>query len=144
MRPISRWGTWLICGLVFFTGITWAAAPKLGQLQIANYSLSAVSNHTPWGFKNAEKYWDSMQRINLEVGNVKQFKDLPKLGMKNPYTGFIVLGDRGQKFGFIVDIFGEEKRLYVDSDGDGSFAGENYTLLLNEWYSNASAYLVIV
>lgn len=138
MKPLINLGIWLLSGLFFLTGVSWAALPQLGQIKCGNYSLKAVSNHIPWGYRSAQKYWDSMQRIELEVGNTERFKDLPKLGMKNPYTGYIVLGDQDQKFGFIVDIYGEEKRLYIDRDGDGSFAGESYSLLLNEWYGGYS------
>jgi hypothetical protein len=125
---------WLV-GVTFFgAGFIWNSQPHLGRVETLDYTMTPIFNHTPWGFNSAEKYWESMQRIDLEVGNLKQFTNLPKLGMKNPYTGFITLGDQKQQFGFIVDIFGEEKRLYIDTDGDGSFAGETYTLLLNEWY----------
>ena len=60
--------------------------------------------------------------------------NLPELGMKRPYTGVIELGDKPQQFGVIVDVRAEEKRLYIDTDGDGSFANENWIELLNEWY----------
>jgi hypothetical protein len=135
-------GVWLVCGLMLFSGFTWGPKPKLGNLKSADYPMTQISNHTPWNAKSTEKYWNSLQRIELEIGKQDRFRDLPALGMKNPYTGYITLGDRDQKFGFIVDIFGEEKRLYIDSDGDGSFAGESYTLLLNEWYG-ANVYWVM-
>jgi hypothetical protein len=134
MKQGIRSGVWIACGLLFFSGLTFAAKPKLGNLKCDNYPLTQISTHTPWSAKSSKKYLDSLQRVELEVGKQEQFRDLPKLGMKKPYTGFIILGDQDQKFGFIVDIYGEEKRLYVDSDADGSFAGESYTLLLNEWY----------
>jgi hypothetical protein len=131
---IKRTGIWLCGCLLLLTGFSWSRLPRLGQIEVAKYPMASIANHTPWGFKNAKKYWESMQQIKLEVGNLKQFTNLPDLGMKNPYTGYIVLGDTNQKFGVIVDIFGEEKRLYIDTDGDGSFAREKYTVLLNKWY----------
>jgi hypothetical protein len=134
MRGLTRTGIWLCGCLLLLTGFSWSRLPRLGRIEPAKYPLTPIANHTPWGFKSAKKYWGSMQQIKLEVNNLKQFTNLPDLGMKNPYTGYIVLGDEGQKFGFIVDIFGEEKRLYIDTDGDGSFAREKYTVLLNEWY----------
>jgi hypothetical protein len=111
-----------------------AAAPKLGEIKPGKYDLVAVNHHTPVSFKKVDQFWDSLQKVELQVGGKEKFRDLPALGMKNPYTGYIVLGDQSQKFGVIVDIYGEEKRLYIDSDGDGSSAGEPMTLLLNEWY----------
>lgn len=141
MKRIFRLGFGLIGGLILSAGITYAATGQLG-IKPGNYRMSPVSNHTPWGVKTAEKYWASLQKIYLDTGNVNQFKNLPELGMKKPYTGFIVLGDPARKFGFIVDILGEEKRLFVDTDGDGSFAGEPYTLLLNEWYGSFSYWVM--
>jgi hypothetical protein len=134
MQGMTRTGLWLCGCLCLLTGFTWSALPRLGKIEVAKYQMTPIANHTPWGFKSSDKYWNSMQHINLKVGNLKQFTNLPDLGMKNPYTGYIVLGDQNQKFGFIVDIYGEEKRLYIDTDGDGSFAREKYTVLLNEWY----------
>jgi hypothetical protein len=134
MKVINRTGIWLCGCFLLLTGFIWSPWPRLGRIEAGKYPMTLIANHTPWGFKKAAKYWNSMQQIRLEVGNLKQFTNLPELGMKNPYTGYIVLGDQNQKFGFIVDIFGEEKRLYIDTDGDGSFAREKYTILLNEWY----------
>jgi hypothetical protein len=134
MKGMTRTAFGLIGCLFLLTGFAWSGLPRLGHIEVAKYQMTAIATHTPWGFKSSNKYWNSMQRINLEVGNLKQFTNLPDLGMKNPYVGYIVLGDQNQKFGFIVDIYGEEKRLYIDTDGDGSFAREKYTVLLNEWY----------
>jgi hypothetical protein len=110
-----------------------AVKPALESIAPGEYRLVAVSNHTPGAYKNSQDYWKSLQRVELTIGNAGQFRDLPKLGMKNPYIGMLTLGDRPQRFGVIIDVVGEEKRLYIDRNGDGSFAGEAYTLLLNEW-----------
>lgn len=123
----------IISGMVLFSSAALAATPKMGVIEPGEYRLFPIGNHTPGSFKSSKEYWESLQKVDLELGNTEQFKNLPKLGMKAPYTGYITLGDKTQKFGVIVDIYGEEKRLYIDTDGDGSFAGEPMTLLLNEW-----------
>ena len=134
---------WLICLVLLFTSISWAAKPTLGEIQPGNYPMIAINNHIPALYKKNNDYWNSLQRVKLEVGNLQQFKDVPKLGLKNPYTGTIELGDKpGQRFGVIVDIVGEEKRLYVDTDGDGSFTGEPWVPLLNEWYGNQNYWII--
>lgn len=133
MKVFHRCFGLLLGGVFLLSGVTMAATPKLGVIQPGEYPLQVINHHTPGAFKSSEAYWDSLQQVDLEVGKTFQFRDLPKLGMKNPYTGYITLGDASQKFGVIVDIYGEEKRLYIDTDGDGSFAGEPMTILLNEW-----------
>lgn len=134
MKPVPKMWSMLIGGLLLLGSAGFAAAPKVGEIKAGQYDLVAVNHHTPLAFKKIEQYRDSLQKIELQIGGKERFRDLPTLGMKNPYTGYIVLGDQSQKFGVIIDIYGEEKRLYIDSDGDGSFAGEPMTLLLNEWY----------
>ncbi len=132
-----------ICLMFLFSGLVWAANHNLGEIEAGTYSLIAVSNHMPTLYKKADQYWKSLQRVELEIGHVDQFKDVPKLGLKNPYTGKIKLGDKpDQSFGVIVDIVGEEKRLYIDTDGDGSFAGEKWVPLLNEWYGNQNYWII--
>jgi hypothetical protein len=127
----------IICLVLIGCSIAGAANPVLGEIQPGVYQLKAISNHIPSLYKKTNEYWNSLQKVQLEIGNVSQFKDVPKLGLKNPYTGSIELGDKPQqKFGVIVDIVGDEKRLYVDTDGDGSFKGENWVPLLNEWYGS--------
>jgi hypothetical protein len=133
---------WLIALLVS-SGVAWAAKSVLGEIQSGDYQLKAITNHMPSLHKKSEDYWNSLQRVQLELGNLDRFKDVPKLGLKNPYTGIIELGDKpDQKFGVIVDIVGEEKRLYVDTDGDGSFMGEAWTPLLNEWYGSQNYWII--
>jgi len=119
--------------LMAFTGVSFAASPVTGGIQPGKYPVYAVNHHTPEAFKKAADYWKSLQKVELELGRAYRFRDLPKLGMREPYVGYITLGDSGQQFGVIVDIYGEEKRLYIDTDGDGSFKNEPMTLLLNEW-----------
>ncbi|TCL73234.1 hypothetical protein EDC14_100596 [Hydrogenispora ethanolica] len=111
-----------------------AARQSLGEIRPGAYPLVPITNHLPWGYKDIQAYQNSLQKVELVSGGLEGFKDLPQLGMKGPYTGLISLGDAGQKFGVIIDIVGEEKRLYIDRDGDGSFAGESWKPLLNEWY----------
>jgi hypothetical protein len=134
---------WLICLMLLFTSISWAAKPYLGEIQPGVYPMNAITNHIPSLYKKSDDYWNSLQKVQLEIGNLKQFKDVPKLGLKNPYTGTIELGDKTrQRFGVIVDIVGEEKRLYVDTNGDGSFASEPWVPLLNEWYGNQNYWII--
>lgn len=126
---------WMIIGLFFISScIVWAKKITTGEITSGEYPTVAVTNHTPQTFRNDQEYWDSLQKVELSVGGQEQFKDLPKLGMRQPYTGFIQLGDKPQKFGVIVDIVGDEKRLYIDTDGNGSFANKPWYPLLNEWY----------
>jgi hypothetical protein len=132
MNSFTRYSFWLLIGVLFFTSITWAAQAEGGIIP-GQYSLVPVDNHMPEAFKNVKSYWSSLQKVELEIGNQEQFKDLPDIKMKKPFTGTIVLGDKLQKFGVIVDIAGDEKRLYVDRKGSGSFAGETWVPLLNEW-----------
>lgn len=121
-------------GLLLFTCLTWAAKLRTGEIKPGEYPTVAITNHLPETFRKTKEYWDSQQLVELTVGGQNKFKDLPELGMKQPYTGFIQLGDMPKKFGVIVDIVGNEKRLYIDRDGDNSFANENWYPLLNEWY----------
>jgi hypothetical protein len=120
--------------LISMSGWVLAAKPKLGEITPGTYQLQPITNHIPWAFDSYEAAWNIQQKVELEIGKQDQFKDLPKLGMKEPYTGVIKLGDKDQKFGVIIDVVGEEKRLYIDRDGDNSFAGETWSPLLNEWY----------
>ena len=132
-----------ICLIFLFPGLVCAANYNLGEIEVGKYSLIAVNNHLPSLYKKADQYWKSLQRVELEIGHFDQFRDVPKLGLKNPYTGKIKLGDKqGQSFGVIVDVVGEEKRLYIDTDGDGSFAGEKWVPLLNEWYGNQNYWII--
>ncbi len=121
-------------GLLWLAGGALAAPRSQDGVQPGVYPLLAITNHLPWAYKDYKAYQGSLQKVDLAIGGQERFKDLPKLGMKQPYTGTITLGDAGQKFGVIIDIVGEEKRLYIDRNGDGSFAGESWTPLLNEWY----------
>lgn len=123
---------WLTPLVLIFTAVAWAKL-ALGEVKPGSYQLTAITNHTPALFKKDKDYWKSFQKVSLQIGNQQQFRDLPKLGLKKPFTGFIELGDKPEKFGVLVDIVGEEKRLYIDTDGDGSFAGELWVPLLNEW-----------
>jgi hypothetical protein len=132
---------WLL--LLLCSSVVWASKPTLGLIQPGEYPLVAITNHIPAIYKKPQDSWDSMQKIKLEVGNLGQFRDIPKLGLKNPFVGMIELGDKpNQKFGVIVDIVGEEKRLYVDTDGDGSFAGESWVPLINEWYGSQNYWII--
>ena len=125
------------------TSIVWAGTPpKLEGVKPGVYPLYPIDHHTPGAFKNSDEYWKSLQEVKLEIGKQDAYRDLPKLGLKQPFTGKIILGDQPQEFAVIVDIFGEEKRLYVDTNGDGSFANEPYTVLLNEW-QGLQAYWVL-
>lgn len=132
MKPFPRYGCWLLIGVLFLTSIAWAAE-SLGEITPGQYPLLAVDNHMPEAFKDSKSYWDSLQKVELEIGNQEQFKDLPDLKMKKPFVGTILMGDKPQKFGVIVDIAGDEKRLYIDRKGNGSFADEPWVPLLNEW-----------
>lgn len=120
---------------VFFClgGVALAGQPPLGLLQPGEYPLIAVNNHCPSSYKNSKDYWNSLQQVELKLGGQDRFRDLPALHTQSPFTGEIVLGDPPQRFGVIVDVVGAEKRLYIDSNADGSFAGEQWTPLLNEW-----------
>jgi hypothetical protein len=124
------------------SGIVWAAKHTLGQIEPGVYPMEGVTNHIPSLYKRTADYWNSLRKVQLEVGNLSRFKDVPKLGLKNPYTGVIELGDKPQRFGVIVDIVGEEKRLYVDTNGDGSFKDENWVPLINEWYGNQNYWII--
>ncbi|HBF37525.1 MAG TPA: hypothetical protein DDW50_09420 [Firmicutes bacterium] len=129
--------------LLLLSGVVWAADLTLGEIEAGNYPMISINNHMPSLYKNTDQYWKSLQRVQLELGHVDQFKDVPKLGLKNPYTGKIKFGDKpDESFGVIVDIVGEEKRLYIDTDGDGSFAGEKWVPLLNEWYGNQNYWII--
>ncbi len=119
--------------LLIWSNTGWAAKEQLGEIKPGIYSMAAISNHTPVIYKKAKEYWESLQKVELLIAKPEQFKDIPKLGLKEPYVGNIVLGDKQQKFGIIVDIVGEEKRLYIDKNGDGSFANESWAPLINEW-----------
>jgi hypothetical protein len=136
-KQIKKLGTHIIIGFLIFmlpSGIGWAVKNTLGEIQPGEYPVTLVSNHLPETFKNSDAYWESLQKVELEIGGRNFFRDLPKLGMKEPFIGTIVLGDEPRKFGVIVDLWGEEKRLYIDTDGDGSFLNEPWHPLLNEWY----------
>ncbi len=125
---------WLITGFLFLSGIVLAANANLGEITPGEYNLKSITNHLPYAFKNPDDYRESLQKVELELGNQERFRDLPDLGMKQPYTGVIKLGDKQSEFGVIVDVRAEEKRLYIDTNGDGSFADEPWIELLNEWY----------
>lgn len=125
---------WLIAGILLFSGISTAANVKTGEMTPGEYDLKTITNHLPYAFKDSDDYYESLQKIELELGNQGRFRDLPELGMRNPYTGVIKLGDKSQEFGVVVDVRAEEKRLYIDTNGDGSFANEPWIELLNEWY----------
>ena len=129
----AKLSSWFILALAFLGGAAWAGQPPLGLLQSGAYPLTAINNHCPSSFKNSKEYWNSLQQVQLQLGGQDRFRDLPELHTKTPYTGEIVLGDPPQKFGVIVDIAGAEKRLYIDANGDGSFRGDLWTPLLNEW-----------
>jgi len=127
---------------MFLAGIAMAENTKLGEISPGKYVLKPITNHLPYAFEDPEDYRESLQKVELELGNQERFRDLPELGMKRPYTGLIKLGDGPGEFGVIVDVRAEEKRLYIDTDGDGSFANEPSIELLNEWYG-LEAYWVI-
>lgn len=133
MRLTGRY-IWLLTGVMLLTGVVLAAKVKLGEIEPGRYDLTPINNHLPYAFKDPDDYRESLQKVELELGNEERFRDLPELGMKHPYTGVIELGDKPQQFGIIVDVRAEEKRLYIDTDGDGSFANEQWIELLNEWY----------
>ena len=133
MRLISRY-IWLLAGILLWSGIAMAAKADLRVIEPGEYHLEPINNHLPYAFKDPDDYRESLQKVGLELGNQGRFRDLPELGMKHPYTGVIQLGDEPRQFGIIVDVKAEEKRLYIDTDGDGSFAGEPWIELLNEWY----------
>lgn len=124
----------IVTGIWLAVGIASAANLPGDGLVSGSYPLIPVTNHTPTNYKNADVYWNSLQEVKLVVGGQEEFRDLPTLGMKHPFTGTIIMGDKPQKFGVIVDINGDEKRLYIDTDGDGSFAQAPWFPLLNEWY----------
>lgn len=131
---ITRRYIWLLVGALLFSGIALAVNPELGAIKPGEYNLKPITNHLPYAFKDPDDYRESLQKVELELGNQERFRNLPELGMKAPYTGVIELGDKPQEFGVIVDVRAEEKRLYIDTDGDGSFADEPWIVLLNEWY----------
>lgn len=139
-KPTRFFGLGCFCLIFLFSSSVWAVNPNLGEIKTGKYALIAVNNHMPSLYKKVSQYWKSLQRVELEIGHADQFKDLPKLGLRNPYTGKIKLGD--DSFGVIVDIVGEEKRLYIDTNGDGSFAGEKWVPLLNEWYGNQNYWII--
>lgn len=114
-------------------GLGVQASDTAGVIEPGEYPMFAVAHHTPEVFVDAQSYWDSLQRVELRVGGTEDFINLPELGMKQPYTGYLSLGEADQRFAVIVDVFGDEKRLYLDTNGDRDFAGEPMTLLLNEW-----------
>ncbi len=126
---------WMIGMVLLLAGIVSAkkVGPVTGIISTGEYPAVPITNHTPES-RQGKEYWNSRQKVDLVIGGQEKFKDLPKLGMKQPFTGYIRLGDKPQLFGVIVDIVGDEKRLYIDTDGDGSFAGETWRPLLNEWY----------
>ncbi len=132
MSKMQRY-IWLGLALTLTTGYA-MAADKLGRIEPGSYPMRAITNHLPWSYKNYKVYWEALQKVELELGNQERFRDLPQLSLKQPFTGTIVLGDGQQQFGVIIDLVGEEKRLYIDRDGDGSFQGETWLPLLNEWY----------
>lgn len=132
--PLTDRRIWLITGVLFLSGIAMAANAKLGEIKPGKYDLKPITNHLPYAFKDPDDYRKSLQKVELELGNQERFRDLPELGMKRPYTGVIKLGDGPSEFGVIVDVGAEEKRLFIDTDGDGSFANEPWIELLNEWY----------
>lgn len=125
---------WMIAGILLFSGISAATNVKIEEITPGEYDLKTITNHLPYAFEDSDNYRESLQKIVLELGNQGRFRDLPELGMKHPYTGVIKLGDKPQEFGVIVDVRAEEKRLYIDTNGDGSFANEPWIELLNEWY----------
>jgi hypothetical protein len=124
---------WVIGTILLFACMVSAKKPVMGIISPGEYQSVSITNHTPES-RRGKEYWDSRQKVDLVIGGQEKFKDLPKLGMKQPFTGYIRLGDKPQQFGVIVDIVGNEKRLYIDTDGDGSFAKESWYPLLNEWY----------
>lgn len=135
-KHLQKLPVYLMLALVILllpSGASWALNKTLGEIQPGEYPLTMVSNHLPETFKSSDAYWKSLQKVELELGDTNSFRDVPKLGMKQPFIGTITLGDE-RKFGVIVDLYGEEKRLYVDTDGDGSFQGEPWHPLLNQWF----------
>ncbi len=131
-RKILVW--FLVIGEILLpTCLAWSAKMVTGEIQPGEYPTVAITNHLP-EYRDGNQYWDSRQVVELTVGGQKNFKDLPELAMKQPYTGYIELGDKPQKLGVIVDIVGNEKRLYIDTNGDNSFAGEKWIPMLNEWF----------
>lgn len=133
---------WLITGVIFLSGMAMAENTKFGETTPSKYDLKPITNHLPYAFEDQEDYRESLQKVELKLGNQERFRDLPELGMKRPYTGVIKLGDGPGEFGVIVDVRAEEKRLYIDTDGDGSFANESWIELLNEWYGLESYWVI--
>jgi len=131
MKVMFRLSYWALCIILLSTSVF--AKTVVGEIKTGEYDVNPVHSYNPFPYKTAQEYFDNLQKVDLQLGNEESFRDLPKLGMKKPYTGYITLGDKPQKFGVIVDIYGQEKRLYIDTDGDGSFAGEPMVVLLNEW-----------
>lgn len=131
-RRLLVWSL-VLGGIWLFFGLALAAKTAVGEILPGEYPAVAITNHLP-EFRDGKKYWNSRQKVELTIGGQKSFKDLPELAMKQPYTGYIELGDKPQKFGVIVDIVGNEKRMYIDTNGDNSFANEKWYPLLNEWY----------
>lgn len=124
----------VIGGILLPTCLAWSAEMATGDIKPGEYPTVAVTNHLPESYRKNKEYWDSRQVVELTVGGQKKFKDLPELAMKQPYTGYIELGDKPQKLGVIVDVVGNEKRLYIDTNGDNSFANEKWLPMLNEWF----------
>ncbi len=56
------------------------------------YPLIPKNNNLTDASSNPKDYWDSMQKVELEIGNQEQFKDLPDLKTKNPFAETIILG----------------------------------------------------
>ncbi len=129
------WKWALILSLVLNMGVAFTtySKEKLGEILPGEYALKVVNNHRPVAFKNSKAYWKSLQHVELKLGGQEAFLELPDLKQKKPYVGKIILGDQKQEFGVIVDVNGFEKRLYIDQNGDGSFAGETWHPLLNQW-----------
>lgn len=132
---------WVMLIIVLLSGGISQAASK-DEIITGEYSLTAIGQHTPLLSTEADDYWNAMQRVELKFDGLEKYRNLPKLVMKQPYIGEITLGPTQQKFAIIIDVTPDEKRLYLDTDGDGDFSGEPMTLLLNEWYG-LQVYLVI-
>lgn len=87
--------------------------------------LQPVHKDTPrFGSSNRPQPGNSYPIRMVKVQDNPLFKSLPDTEAKTLYYGEVKLGSPARTHGVLIDLEGEAKLMWVDSDADGNFAGE--------------------